>query len=130
MKAKISTEEWASGLGTARQDEQRTQEERDAVILNEVQVILSEKRTSLSAMRTGIAVIALPLTIVSFLIITSKLYSILHVIYLFVPLMAINVILVALGSSIIIRAALKIRRYDRQILYLKRGHGILRDIID
>ena len=72
----------------------------ETIIINEVQVLLAEKRTSLAALRTGIAVIALPLSVISVLIATSKLYDIVHVIQLLVPLLVLCAALVLLGSFV------------------------------
>jgi uncharacterized membrane protein YkgB len=104
--------------------------ESDGIVINEVQVILAEKRTSLAAMRTGIAVFALPLTVLSVLIATSKYYDFLHVIHLLVPLLVLTAALVLLGAYLIIRSILRIHRYDRLILDIKRKHSKIAKFIE
>jgi uncharacterized membrane protein YdbT with pleckstrin-like domain len=100
------------------------------VIIGEVQLLLAEKRTSLSAMRTGIAVFALPLSVLSVLIATSKYYDVFQVMHLLLPLLAISLALVVLGSYLTVRAILRIRHYDRLIVELKRKHSRIAEFID
>ncbi|MBN2059538.1 MAG: hypothetical protein JW882_03890 [Deltaproteobacteria bacterium] len=100
-----------------------------SVIINEVQLILAEKRTSLSSLRTGIAVFALPLSVLSVLVATSKYYDFIHVIHFIVPLLLICVALIFLGSYLIIRAILRLRRYDRLILDIKRKHSKIAEFL-
>lgn len=102
----------------------------NGIILNEVQLLLAEKRTSLAAMRTGIAVFVLPLSVFSILIATSKYYNIFHILYLFIPLVLMNLGLIVLGSYLIIRAIRKIRWYDKTIEMLKQKHTRLSEFID
>ncbi|MCD6586685.1 MAG: hypothetical protein J7K96_13080 [Desulfobacteraceae bacterium] len=102
----------------------------DAVIINEVQLILAEKRTSLASLRTGIAVSALPLTVLSFLIATSKYYEVQHAISLFVPVVVISTTLAILGTYLIIRATIKIHRYDQMVKKLKPKNSVLSNLIE
>ena len=104
--------------------------ENISVIINEVQLLLAEKRTSLATMRTGIAVFALPLSVVSVLIATSKYYVISHVLNLLLPLLFICAALVVLGSYLIIRAIVRIHRYDQMIRNIKRRHSQIAEFID
>jgi uncharacterized membrane protein YidH (DUF202 family) len=99
-------------------------------IINEVQLILAEKRTSLSTLRTGIAIFVLPLSVLSVLIAFSKYYDVMRVIHLFVPLLVIVVGLVFLGSYLVIRAIMHIRRHDRLILKLKQEHSRIAEFLD
>ena len=102
----------------------------EMIIINEVQLLLAEKRTSLAAMRTGIAVFALPLTVISVLIATSKYYNITQVMPFIIPLLAICVALVLLGSYLIIRSVIKMRHQDSLIMQLKRKHHWIAEYID
>ena len=102
----------------------------DAIIINEAQLILAEKRTSLAAMRTGIALFILPLSVFSLLIATSRFYNVLHVLYLFIPVAAISLALVLLGSYLIMRAFIRIHRYDRMMQHLKSKHCKMAEILD
>jgi uncharacterized membrane protein YidH (DUF202 family) len=102
----------------------------DSIIINEAQLILAEKRTSLAALRTGIAVLALPLSILSVLIATSKYYDITQVLHWLLPLLAICVLMVILGSYLIIRSIVQIHRHDRLIFKLKKKHGKIAEFID
>jgi uncharacterized membrane protein YidH (DUF202 family) len=107
-----------------------TGQNQDAIIINEAQLVLAEKRTSLAAMRTGIAVFALPLSVLSLLIATSKLYDVMTVLHWLVPLVIICFALTALGGYLILRAVLRIHRYDRLILKLKSRHSSLAEFLD
>ena len=100
------------------------------IVISEVQLILAEKRTSLAFLRTGIAVFALPLSVLSVLIATSRYYHFMNVLPLLVPLLVICLILISLGFYLILRAIIKIRRYDRIINGLKGKHDLLLEIID
>jgi uncharacterized membrane protein YidH (DUF202 family) len=104
--------------------------ESDSIIIGEVQLLLAEKRTSLAAMRTGIAVFALPLSVLSVLTATSEYYDILQVMHWLLPLLAISLGLVVLGTYLTIRSILRIRNYDRIILDLKRKHSRIAEFID
>jgi uncharacterized membrane protein YidH (DUF202 family) len=104
--------------------------ELDAMILNEVQVLLSEKRTALSTMRTGIAVFAFPLSVLSILIATSRMYQLQEVMQWLVPLLLLNLGLIALGVYLIARAFRRIHHYDRLIDGFKRKHSKLAELLD
>ncbi len=107
-----------------------TEPSLDATTFNEVQLLLAEKRTSLSAMRTGIAVFAFPLSVLSVLIATSKSYEIHEVMHWLVPLLLLNLGLVALGVYLISRAVVRIQRYDRLLDELKRKSPRLAELLD
>jgi uncharacterized membrane protein YidH (DUF202 family) len=98
--------------------------------MNEVQLILAEKRTSLASLRTGIAVLAIPLSIMGVLVATSRYYAILDVLHLFIAVMVINTLLLALGTYLIIRAVIRLRREDRMINAIKRKHSVIAEFID
>jgi uncharacterized membrane protein YidH (DUF202 family) len=100
------------------------------ILMNEVQLILAEKRTSLASLRTGIAVLAIPLSIMGVLVATSRYYAILDVLLLFIAVMVINALLLALGTYLIIRAVIKLRREDRMIKTIKRKHSVIATFID
>ena len=102
----------------------------EGIIINEVQLVLAEKRTSLATMRTGIAVFALPLSVLSVLIATSKYYNFIEVMNLLIPLFILCGALVVLGAYLIIRAIIKITRYDQMIGKLKKKHPLLAELID
>lgn len=102
----------------------------DATTFNEVQLLLAEKRTSLSTMRAGIAVFAFPLSVLSVLIATSKSYEIHEVMHWLVPLLLLNLGLVALGVYLISRAVVHIQRYDRLLDELKRKSPRLAELLD
>jgi uncharacterized membrane protein YidH (DUF202 family) len=100
------------------------------IIINEVQLILAEKRTSLASLRTGIAVFAIPLSIMGVLVATSRYYEILDVLPLFIPVMVFNLLLLALGCYLVVRAIIKLRREDRMIRDIKRKHSAIDEFID
>lgn len=100
------------------------------IIINEVQLILAEKRTSLASLRVGIAVFAIPLSIMGVLVATSRYYEILDVLHLFVAVMVMNALLLSLGSYLVIRAVIKLRREDRMISEIKRKHSAIAEFID
>ena len=97
---------------------------------NEVQLLLAEKRTSLSTLRTGIAVFVFPLSVLSVLIATSKSYELPKVMLWLVPLMLLNLGLIALGVYLVTRAVVKIRHYDRLLDKLKSKHSRLAELLD
>jgi uncharacterized membrane protein YidH (DUF202 family) len=103
---------------------------KDALAINEVQLVLAEKRTSLAVMRTGIAVLALPLSVMSVLIATSKYYDILSVLPILIPLGVISLALVVFGLYLIIRAAIRMRHYDRLIYEIKQKHSVVGKFIE
>ncbi len=87
----------------------------DSVIFGEIQVILAEKRTALASLRTGIAVFALPFSVLSILIATSRYYSFDKVMPLLMPLLLLNLGLVALGTWLIYRSIRRIHHYEHRI---------------
>ena len=102
----------------------------EGIIINEVQLLLAEKRTSLATMRTGITVFVLPLSVLSVLIATSRYYDMFQVMHFIIPLLAICVALVFLGSYLIIRAVIRMRHHDSLIMQLKRTHRWIAEYID
>ena len=102
----------------------------DPMIFGEIELLLAEKRTAFSAMRTGIAVFALPLTVLSFLVATSRHYEALRVLEYLVPLLLLNVALVALGCYLIVQSIRRVRHYDSLIRKLKREHSVLAPFIE
>jgi uncharacterized membrane protein YkgB len=109
---------------------QKDEFESEGIIINEVQLLLAEKRTSLATMRTGITVFVLPLSVLSVLIATSKYYDVTQVMPFIIPLLAICVALVLLGSYLIIRSVIKMRHQDSLIMQLKRKHRWIAEYID
>ncbi len=102
----------------------------DSIIINEVQLLLAEKRTSLAVMRTGIAVLALPMSVISLLIATSKYYDFLHVLHFLIPLGTLNIGLVILGTYLIVRSVLRMRKYDHHIHQIKIRHSVIGEFIE
>ena len=120
-------------LPTDQDDSPSKQESKfvpENIIINEVQLLLAEKRTSLSTLRTGITVFVLPLSVLSVLIATSRYYDITQVMPFIIPLLAICVALVLLGSYLIIRAVIRMRHQDSLIMQLKRKHHWIAEYID
>ena len=111
-------------------DEEQAASCPPGIIINEVQLILAEKRTSLASLRTGIAVFAIPLSIMGVLVATSRYYEILDVLPLFIPVMVFNLLLLALGCYLVVRAIIKLRREDRMIRDIKRKHSAIAEFID
>ena len=102
----------------------------DNLIFGEIQVLLSEKRTALSSMRTGIAVFALPLSVLSVLIATSRYYSMEKVMPLLVPLLLLNLGLVALGSWLIYRSICRFHHYEHRIRELTQKYQSIAEFLD
>jgi uncharacterized membrane protein YidH (DUF202 family) len=102
----------------------------DTTTFNEVQLLLAEKRTALSTLRTGIAVFAFPLSVLSVLIATSKSYQVHEVLHWLVPLLLLNLGLVALGVYLVTLAVVRIRHYDRLLDDLKRKNPRLAELLD
>lgn len=111
-------------------EEGLSQESLDAMALNEVQLLLSEKRTALSSMRTGIAIFAFPLSVLSILIATSRSYNAGEVLHWLIPLVALNVALIALGVYLIFHSFRRIHHYDRVIAEFKRKHSRLAQLME
>jgi uncharacterized membrane protein YidH (DUF202 family) len=101
----------------------------DVMTFNEVQLLLAEKRTSLSTMRTGIAVFAFPLSVLSVLIATSKSYEIHEVLLWLVPLVLLNLGMIALGIYLVTRAVIRIQHYDRLLDKLKQKNTRLAELL-
>jgi uncharacterized membrane protein YidH (DUF202 family) len=102
----------------------------DAIVLNEMQLLLAEKRTALSTLRTGIAIFAFPLSVLSVLIATSRSYDLHTVLHWLVPLLLLNLGLIALAVYLVVRALRKLHHYDRLIEEFKRQHSRLRQLLD
>ena len=94
-------------------------------VLGGAQLVLSEKRTALSVMRTGIGVFALPLGVLSLLVASSKYYSAREVLHLFLPLLALCVALVVLGSYLVWWSITRIRHYDHILAELRKQHPVI-----
>jgi uncharacterized membrane protein YidH (DUF202 family) len=105
-------------------------EDKDGVIINEIQLLLAEKRTSLAAIRTGIAVLVLPFSVMGLLVATSKYYDVVHVLGLFIPLVVSCAALIITGLYLIVRSLSHLRHYDQHIVELKRDLGSVAEIIE
>ena len=101
----------------------------DALVLNEMQLLLAEKRTALATLRTGIAIFAFPLSVLSVLIATSKAYELREVMHWLIPLVLINLGLIALAVYLTTRALRKMWHYDRLIAEYKRTHARLAKLL-
>ena len=97
----------------------------DMLVLQEMQLLLAEKRTTLSTLRTGIAIFAFPLSVLSVLIATSKFYEIHEVWHWLLPLLLLNLGLIALAVYLIYHALRRLRHYNRLIAQYKRKHARL-----
>lgn len=115
-------------MGIALED--LVQNSQRSLVINEVMLLLAEKRTSLATLRTGIAIVAIPLSIVSFLVATSQLYELLTVIYLLAPLWASCILLFALGTYLIARSLVRVRRFDARIEEVKSQDAAIGSLID
>lgn len=104
--------------------------EKAGLVYDQIQLILSEKRTALSTMRTGIAVFALPISAFSVLVVTSRYYEAAHVLHWLIPLIVLNLGLIALGCYLITIAVVRVRRYDARIQDLKQEHTDLARWLD
>ena len=102
----------------------------DNIIFGEIQVLLAEKRTALSSLRTGIAVFALPLSVLSALIATSRYYRIERVMPLLLPLMLLNLGLVALGTWLVFRSLRRIRHFEHRIRELSEKYSSIAQFIE
>jgi len=100
----------------------------EAMLINEISLVLAEKRTSLSVMRTGLAVMALPLSVLSVLVVISKYYDPMKVMYFLAPLLFICVILTCLGIYMIAKSLKRVSQLDRVIISLKRQNDNLREL--
>ncbi|MFT4840419.1 MAG: uncharacterized membrane protein YidH (DUF202 family) [Planctomycetota bacterium] len=103
--------------------------ENEAILVAEAQLLLAEKRTSLAAIRTGIALTAIPLSIVSALIATSKLYDASTMAHLLIPVLLACVLLLALGLYLMIRAVIRIHRYDRMLRLLQTKNDRMAELL-
>jgi len=100
----------------------------ESMLINEISLVLAEKRTSLSVMRTGLAIMALPLSVLSVLVVISKYYDPMKVMYFLGPLLFLCGILTILGAYMIIRSLKRISQLDRVIIALKKQNANLREL--
>ncbi|MDR1045282.1 MAG: hypothetical protein LBP33_09220 [Candidatus Adiutrix sp.] len=100
----------------------------EAMLINEVTLVLAEKRTSLSVMRTGIAILALPVSVFSVLVVISRYYDPMKVMYLLGPLLGICLILTALGAYMIGKSLKRVAQLNRVVAALKRQNRSLREL--
>jgi len=98
-------------------------------VFGEIQLLLAEKRTALSSMRTGIAVFALPLSVLSVLVATSKYYQVFRVLHFLLPLLALCLALIVLGSFLVIQSVGRIRHHDKLIQELKLRYSSIAEFI-
>ena len=102
---------------------------QDNFILNEMQLLLAEKRTHLSTLRTGIAMFIFPLSVLSVLIATSRQYQMREVMHWIIPLLLLNLGLIALAVYLVVHAIRRIRHYDRVIAEYKRKYSRLAHLL-
>ena len=104
-------------------------ERLDMLVVQEMQLLLAEKRTALSTLRTGIAIFAFPLSVLSVLIATSKSYELHAVMHWLLPMIGINLGLIALAVYLIIHALRRLKHYNRLISEYKRKHSRLAELL-
>lgn len=78
-------------------------------------------------MRTGLAVLALPVSVFSVLVVISRYYDPMGVIYLLLPLLGLCAALTVLGSYLIIKSIRCITRLNEVVSGLKNQTDNLRD---
>ncbi len=99
-------------------------------IINELELILSQKRTALSVLRTGITVMLLPLSVLTVLLATSRYYDIGQAWAIAVPLGLVCLALFTLGFYLILRASIRIKRFDHVAEMLVKHSKYLRELMD
>lgn len=97
------------------------------MLINEINLVLAEKRTSLSVMRTGLAVLALPVSVFSVLVVISRYYDPLGVIYLLAPLLGLCAVLTVLGGYLILKSLRLINHLNQVVADLKSRNADLRE---
>lgn len=98
------------------------------MLINEINLVLAEKRTSLSVMRTGLAALALPVSVFSVLVVISRYYEPLEVMYLLAPLLGLCVALTILGAYMIVKSLRRISQLSRVVIDLKKQNENLREL--
>src|SRR3954468_17917541 len=106
-------------VSTITQSSAKLPEESTSLVLTEAQLVLAEKRTAYSSLRTGIAIFAFPLSVLSVLIATSRNYEIHRVLPFLIPLLVLNLGLIALGVYLVAHSMKRIHHYDRLLAELK-----------
>ena len=101
----------------------------DMLVMQELQLLLAEKRTALSTLRTGIAIFAFPLAVLSVLISTSRMYELHAVMHWVVPLLLLNLGLIALAVYLVVHALQRLKHYNRLIDGLKQKHERLAKLL-
>ncbi|GEM_PF-4482038 len=99
------------------------------LVMSEVQLLLAEKRTAFALLRTGVTVALVPLSLWTVLVATSRLYNVLDVMWLLVPLMAIAVALFALGLYLVVHALLHVRHIENVMLGLRQTDTLLETLL-
>ena len=99
------------------------------LIMTEVQLLLAEKRTAYALLRTGVTVSVEPLSLWTVLITTSRLWSLFDVLWLLIPVVAVLVVLFALGIYLIVHALRHIRHTDEIISGLRKTDTMLEALL-
>jgi uncharacterized membrane protein YidH (DUF202 family) len=102
---------------------------QEMLALQEMQLLLAEKRTALSTLRTGLAIFAFPLSVLSVLIATSKSYELHQVLHWLLPLLLLNLGLIALAVYLIMHALQRLQHYNRLIGEQKQKHARLAKLL-
>jgi predicted transporter len=99
------------------------------LIIEELKFLLAEIRTSMASLRTGLMLLVLPLLLVSTIIVTSKHHNLLSVIRHPVAI-ALYSVMVLSGAYLVIKAFLKIRVYNHQIVKIQKKYGAMASLPD
>lgn len=100
----------------------------ETILVNRVTLLLAEKRTSLSVMRTGLTILALPISVLSVLVVISKYYDPMKVVFLLIPLLTLCVFLTVLGTYMIAKSVKRISRIGHMIADLKQRNAHLKSM--
>jgi len=98
-------------------------EEKDALIVEEIQSFLQEKRTALKAIRMGIAVILAQISVVGFLVTAFRHHAFIQAMHWMDILVVLGVILLGTAIYLFAYPLIRIHRLNRKILEFKRRHS-------
>ena len=110
--------------------ERSRNDDKEALVIGEIEVLLKEKRTSLAVLRTGITILIVQIIVSGFLIATSTPRQFLELLHVTILFYALNAFLLVLAFYLIISSLFHIRHYDRTIRGLKGRHPRISDLMD
>ena len=97
----------------------KSDQDLDNLVVDEMLMLLQEKRTALKMIRIGLATLVAQISILAVLMAAAKFINWMHVLHLLIPFILLNLAVLVLAGYFIFVPLIQIGRLDREIILCK-----------